>query len=155
MLFPATSKDLLLQQQHYCEWPHSFTVLILFWQQIPSVFVCFLKKSITPVWGAWIEAAHRYSPVFYLWEQNCGTWWLYCLLAWEWVHYLQNPNVYNQLLLETVLILYWKPQSRRQLLSKLPRETWTFCFSFVIPLFTLLQAEGYGTVYYFSTSNPS
>lgn len=66
MLFPATSKDLLLQQQHYCEWPHVFTILILFWQQIPSACVCFLKKSISPVWGVWIEAAHRYPLVLYL-----------------------------------------------------------------------------------------
>lgn len=60
-------------------------------------------------------------------------------------------NVYNQLLLETVLILCWKPQSRRQPLSQLPRETWTFCFT---PLFTLLQTGEDETVYYSNTSIP-
>ena len=96
MLFPATSKDLLLQQQHYCEWPHSFTVLIPFWQQIPSACVCFLKKSISPVWGVWIEAAHWYLLVLYLLDWNCNTWWLYCLLAGERVHYLQDPKCLQQ-----------------------------------------------------------
>lgn len=89
MLFPATIKDLLLQQQHYWEWPHSFTILILFWQQIPSACVCFLKNGISPEWGVWIEAAYRYSLVLYLQDWNCCTWWLYCLLVGEWVHYRQ------------------------------------------------------------------
>lgn len=89
MLFLATTKDLLLQQQHYWEWSHSFTILILFWQQIPSACVCLLKNGISPEWGVWIKAAHQYSLVLYLQDWNCSTWWLYCLLVGDRVHYHQ------------------------------------------------------------------